>query len=221
MILLDASIFVGGASGKSAELWVGTLTEWVRTGFSRYISVLDRDDLCPDIPGINKIPSPLKKRRNLNWNRRRLQQLCDEALTEVFVTAADVTPSETPSVRVETDIGKSTMQAFAQRLASITLALPEKFAPLACDSRDCLSSHSPDVSGPTKLKNQPTLAQFASDLREVLARVFQASAASQSRRSRSKRSCCKHTHTSWRSGLRKLKHLVFGIFRAKSHLVTS
>jgi len=187
----------------------------VKTGLSRFISVLDRDDLCPDIPGINKIPSPLKTWRNLGWNRYRLQQLCDETLTEVFLTAGEVTPAETLSVRVETDIGNGILQIFSQDHKSKRLALPRGMPPLPCNMGGVLSWQPPDSIVSEGLQNEPTLAQFAMALHEEISFVFHTSIAIHSRRGWHKRSFSQHSLMKWRRGLAKLKQQFFGVFKSR------
>lgn len=219
MILLDASVFAGGVSSTSAQVWARTLHEWVRNGLSPYILVLNQDGLCPEIPGINRIPSPIKMRRNLAQNRRRLQKLCDETLTEVFVTAGEVTPAGTPSVRVETDIETGIMQVFVQDRKSKRLALPRQVPPLPCYMSRVLSSHPPDSNGSEVLQNETTLAQFAMELHEEIALALDTSIAIHSRRRWHRRSVSQNRLIKWRRVLTTLKQQLFGFLRSRMPFV--
>lgn len=103
MVLVDGVVFQDSYNPGIARVWSSVLREWVKSGFSKYVSVLDRGSTCPDIPGINRIPFPQRNLESRGCDALHLQEACDAALAKVFVSTNYTAPIKTPSVCVVYD----------------------------------------------------------------------------------------------------------------------
>ena len=101
MILVDGLVFQEKFNGAGSRVWESVLREWVKSGFSRYVSILDRDGKCPEIPGVNKITIAPRRGENITRVSQLIQQACDQSLAEIYVTADKIRPPETPWVQIE------------------------------------------------------------------------------------------------------------------------
>ena len=98
MTVVDGVVFQDEFNPGIARVWTSVLQAWVTSGFSRYVSVLDRGGSCPNIPGINRIPFPKRNIETRGLDSKHLEEACNQHLAEVFVSTNYTAPIETPSV---------------------------------------------------------------------------------------------------------------------------
>lgn len=87
-----------------ARVWKALLTEWVETGFSRHILVLDRAGTAPRIPGIQYLTVPPYDYEKTDADREMLQLVCDVKEADLFISTYYTTPISTPSVLMVYDM---------------------------------------------------------------------------------------------------------------------
>jgi glycosyltransferase involved in cell wall biosynthesis len=103
IILVDGVFFQLYQTGI-ARVWKSLLEEWVNSGFTRHIVVLDRAETAPKIPGIRYRSIPRYDYNNTDADREMLQELCDEENTDLFISSYYTTPTTTPSVFMAYDM---------------------------------------------------------------------------------------------------------------------
>jgi len=101
-IVLDAVGFEEPLTGI-ARVWRALMTEWSRTGFSAHVTVLDRGATAPRLPGFTYLDLPRVRAADTTAQRRLLQDACDAAGADLFVSTAYSTPLTTPSLLLVLD----------------------------------------------------------------------------------------------------------------------
>jgi FkbM family methyltransferase len=96
-ILVDGVFFQLYRTGI-ARLWQSVLAEWAQTEFSRQIIVLDRNNTCPKISGIQYLSIPELNYVDVEADRVLLQAICDREDASLFISTYYTTPISTPSV---------------------------------------------------------------------------------------------------------------------------
>jgi FkbM family methyltransferase len=96
-ILVDGVFFQLYRTGI-ARLWQSVLAEWAKDEFGRQIIVLDRNNTCPKIPGIQYLAIPELSYEDLDADRALLQAICDQENADLFISTYYTTPITTPSV---------------------------------------------------------------------------------------------------------------------------
>jgi glycosyltransferase involved in cell wall biosynthesis len=96
-ILIDGVFFQLYRTGI-ARLWQSVLEEWAKDEFSKNIIVLDRNNTCPKIPGIEYLSIPEFNYENVEGDRDLLQQICDQEKADLFISTYYTIPISTPSV---------------------------------------------------------------------------------------------------------------------------
>jgi FkbM family methyltransferase len=96
-ILVDAVFFQLYRTGI-ARLWQSVLEEWAKAEFGNQIIVLDRNNTCPKIPGIQYLAIPEFSYADLEADRALLQAICDQENADLFISTYYTTPLTTPSV---------------------------------------------------------------------------------------------------------------------------
>jgi FkbM family methyltransferase len=96
-ILVDGVFFQLYRTGI-ARLWQSVLQEWAKDEFSQSIVVLDRNNTCPKIPGIEYLSIPEFSYENVEADRALLQHICDQENADLFISTYYTTPISTPSV---------------------------------------------------------------------------------------------------------------------------
>lgn len=87
-----------------ARVWRSLLEEWVKTGFSRHVVVLDRANTAPKIAGIWYRPVAAYDYNAVEEDRAMVQQVCDEEGAELFISTYYSTPLTTPSAFLAYDM---------------------------------------------------------------------------------------------------------------------
>jgi Glycosyl transferases group 1/Methyltransferase domain len=96
-IIVDGVFFQLYKTGI-ARLWESVIQEWGRSEFSQSIVVLDRNNTCPKIPGIQYLAIPEFSYEDLEADRALLQAICDQENADLFISTYYTTPMTTPSV---------------------------------------------------------------------------------------------------------------------------
>ena len=87
-----------------ARVWRSLLEEWVKSGFARQVTVLDRGGTVPAIPGIRRRPFPLYDYNLSGRDAYLIQQACDDEKAGAFISSYYTTPLETHSVFLAYDM---------------------------------------------------------------------------------------------------------------------
>lgn len=96
-VVVDGVFFQINQTGI-ARVWVSLLEEWVKTGFSQHIVVLDRAGTAPKIPGIRYRSIHAYGFDRTGIDSEVLQTICDEEDADLFISTYYTTPTSTPSV---------------------------------------------------------------------------------------------------------------------------
>jgi glycosyltransferase involved in cell wall biosynthesis len=96
-IILDGVFFQLGASGI-ARVWRSLLTEWLRSGFSEHVILLDRRGTAPRIPGVRYRSAPEYIYDRSGRDSLMLQRICEELGADLFVSTYYTTPTTTPAL---------------------------------------------------------------------------------------------------------------------------
>lgn len=102
-VLIDGVFFQIGRSGI-ARVWTKLLTEWARSGVAAKVTVLDRAGTFPPVPGIQVVAGPAFSYQDMDGDRERLQQICDELRIEVFISTYYTSPISTPTLMMVHDM---------------------------------------------------------------------------------------------------------------------
>jgi predicted O-linked N-acetylglucosamine transferase (SPINDLY family)/glycosyltransferase involved in cell wall biosynthesis/predicted O-methyltransferase YrrM/ubiquinone/menaquinone biosynthesis C-methylase UbiE len=86
------------------QVWISLFKEWVNSGFSQHLIILDRAGTAPKIPGIQSRQIPAYDYNKTDADRRMLQQICDEEKADLFISTYYTTPLTTPSVFMAYDM---------------------------------------------------------------------------------------------------------------------
>ena len=102
-VVVDGVFFQLNNTGI-ARVWKSLLEEWVISGFSQQIIVLDREETAPKIPGIRYRNVPRYDYSQTETDKKMLQQICDAERSQVFISSYYTTPISTPSVFMAYDM---------------------------------------------------------------------------------------------------------------------
>ena len=103
IIVIDGVFFQLYKTGI-ARVWQSLLEEWAKNDFSQHIVVIDRIDTAPKIEGIQYRNIPGYNYENIDFDRKMLQQVCNEAGADLFISTYYTTPLSTPSVFIAYDM---------------------------------------------------------------------------------------------------------------------
>ncbi len=103
IILIDGVFFQIPNSGI-ARVWHSLLNEWVKTGFSEHLILLDRDGTAPQIPGINYQLIHRYEKSNAAQDSFLLQEICDRYQPDLFISTYYTTPISTPAILLVHDM---------------------------------------------------------------------------------------------------------------------
>ncbi|MBE9007106.1 glycosyltransferase family 4 protein [Fortiea sp. LEGE XX443] len=81
-----------------ARVWRSLLEEWVKSGFSKHIIVIDRAGTAPKIRGIRYHSTSEYKYNETGADSQRLQKICEQEGADLFISTYYTTPIFTPSV---------------------------------------------------------------------------------------------------------------------------
>jgi FkbM family methyltransferase len=97
VILIDAIFFQLYSTGI-ARLWKSLLEVWSQQAFRNNIIILDRNNTCPKIPGLQYLVISELSDQDLEADRSLLQAICDQENASLFISTYYTTPISTPSV---------------------------------------------------------------------------------------------------------------------------
>lgn len=103
IIVIDGVFFQLYKTGI-ARVWQSLLEEWAKSDFAQHIVVIDRIDTAPKIEGIQYRNIPAYNYENTDFDRKMLQQVCNEAGADLFISTYYTTPISTPSVFMAYDM---------------------------------------------------------------------------------------------------------------------
>lgn len=103
MILVDGVIFQYPWLGGINRVWKSILHEWAKSGLGERITVLDRNNSFPGIPGINSVPFREWREDLCHDDSVALEKMCRDTCAEVFISTYYTTPLLTPSVALHHD----------------------------------------------------------------------------------------------------------------------
>jgi glycosyltransferase involved in cell wall biosynthesis len=102
-IAIDGVFFQIGSLGI-ARVWRTLLQEWVKSGFAKYLLVLDRDGTAPQIEGINYCSIDKYEWEFAAQDSLELQKICDRHKIDLFMSTYFTTPISTPAILVVHDM---------------------------------------------------------------------------------------------------------------------
>ncbi|MBF0226225.1 MAG: glycosyltransferase family 4 protein, partial [Desulfobacterales bacterium] len=102
-IVVDGVFFQLARTGI-ARVWSSLFEEWLYTGFSRHIIVLDRNGTLPKIPNLSYRKISDFNPDNIDNDRKILQEICNEENADLFISTYYTTPLSTPSVMMAYDM---------------------------------------------------------------------------------------------------------------------
>ncbi|MEY3198764.1 MAG: hypothetical protein RJA13_722 [Bacteroidota bacterium] len=102
-VLVDGVFFQFDSSGI-ARVWISLLKEWVRNGFAKHIVVLDRNGTMPKITGVQYRAIEPYSYAKTDYDRKMLQQICNEENANLFISTYYTTPISTPSIFMAYDM---------------------------------------------------------------------------------------------------------------------
>jgi glycosyltransferase involved in cell wall biosynthesis len=103
MVLVDGVAFQFTWTTAIKRVWCAIFQEWVSSGFSKYVTVLDRAGTFPEIPGINKIPFPEWSEKSAALDSFKIEKECHKRHVEAFVSTYYTSPIRVPSVSLNHD----------------------------------------------------------------------------------------------------------------------
>jgi glycosyltransferase involved in cell wall biosynthesis/SAM-dependent methyltransferase len=96
-VIVDGVFFQLNNTGI-ARVWKSLLEEWVRDGFAKNVTVIDRAETAPKISGIRYRTAAAYHYDKTELDRQMLQQICDEEGADIFISTYYTTPILTPSI---------------------------------------------------------------------------------------------------------------------------
>lgn len=102
-IVIDGIFFQLTNTGI-ARVWRSLLEEWITSGFSRHIVLLDRGKTAPKLSGIRYRNIELYNYEKTGIDSQMLQFVCDEVGADLFISTYYTTPLSTPSVFMAHDM---------------------------------------------------------------------------------------------------------------------
>jgi glycosyltransferase involved in cell wall biosynthesis len=97
--------------GGISRVWRSLLTEWVKTGFTKHLLVLDRGGTAPKIPGVRYCKLPLYDEKLSGLDSQILQEVCDREQVACLISSYYTAPTATPTVFMVHDMIPEVMQA--------------------------------------------------------------------------------------------------------------
>lgn len=85
-LLIDGVAYQDGCHYGVYRVWNSLFQEWARTGFSRYVKVLDREKSLPDLPGVSRVRMHRWNAKERCLDQLRLQRACLKHGADVFVS---------------------------------------------------------------------------------------------------------------------------------------
>lgn len=104
LIVVDGVFFQHSAVSGIARVWKALLKEWVRSGFSKHVLLLDRAGTAPRIPGIRTRSIGAWDPARTGEDSLALQNICDEAGADLFISTYYSAPITTRSVFLAHDM---------------------------------------------------------------------------------------------------------------------
>ncbi len=155
MVLIDGIAFQDPWNPGICRVWKSILEYWVSCGWGKYVSVLDRGGTMPEIPGINRIPFHRWESEGPASDSLKLEQVCRDTRSAVFISTLYTMPARVPSVMLVHDfiperLGVSTESpgALGKKLA---LSHSSQAVCVSENTRNDLLEYFPDVD-PNKVK---------------------------------------------------------------------
>lgn len=103
-IVIDGIFFQSQQKSGISRVWQSLMAEWVKSGFAEHIVMLDRAGTTPRIAGIEYRSIPVYDYNKTDADRQMLQQMCDRANADLFVSTYYTTPISTRSTFVAYDM---------------------------------------------------------------------------------------------------------------------
>ncbi len=103
-IVIDGIFFQSQQKSGISRVWQSLMAEWVKSGFAEHIVMLDRAGTTPKIAGIEYRSIPVYDYNKTDADRQMLQQMCDRANADLFVSTYYTTPISTRSAFVAYDM---------------------------------------------------------------------------------------------------------------------
>src|SRR5262249_37297965 len=102
-VVVDLVFFQIARTGI-ARVWEALLREWVAMGHGDRVTVLDRGDTAPRIPGLKYHPLPRYDYTQTGQDAKLVEGVCDRVGAELFLSSYYTTPLTTPSVFLAYDM---------------------------------------------------------------------------------------------------------------------
>lgn len=102
-IVIDGCAFQEPFEGI-ARVWTHVLHEWSEDGFAHHVTVLDRDNTAPRLPGYRYRVLPRVRERGSRSQNRLLESACRIDEADLFVSTLYTHPNATPSLLVVHDL---------------------------------------------------------------------------------------------------------------------
>ena len=96
-IAIDGVYFQIANSGI-ARVWHSLLIEWVKSGFSNHLLIIDRAGTAPKIPGLLYCQTPEFDFSNPATESCQIQEICDRERIDLFISTYHTIPLSTPSI---------------------------------------------------------------------------------------------------------------------------
>jgi glycosyltransferase involved in cell wall biosynthesis len=85
-LLIDGVAYQDGCHYGVYRVWNSLFHEWSRTGFARYVKVLDRENSFPDLPGVKRVRMHRWNPKECSLDQLRLRRTGQKNGAEVFVS---------------------------------------------------------------------------------------------------------------------------------------
>ena len=127
-LLIDGVAYQDGCHYGVYRVWNSLFQEWARTGFARYVKVLDRNQSVPDLAGLSRVRMRAWSPKEPCLDRMRLGRACRKHGAEVFVSTWISGPGGTASAFLHHDFISQRMgepthgEAWRAKAACIRLA---------------------------------------------------------------------------------------------------
>jgi len=102
-LLIDGVAYQDGCHYGVYRVWNSLFQEWSRTGFARYVKVLDREKSFPDLPGVARVNLRRWNPKERYLDQIRLQRAGRKQGAEVFVSTWISQPWGTPTAFLHHD----------------------------------------------------------------------------------------------------------------------
>jgi len=85
-LLIDGVAYQDGCHYGVYRVWNSLFHEWSRTGFARYVKVLDRENSFPDLPGVKRVRMDRWNPKERSLDQLRLRRAGQKHGADVFVS---------------------------------------------------------------------------------------------------------------------------------------